>query len=165
MKKNRLALYLLIGMLALGALACSFSFDTSATTEAPAVEVPAQPADTQEEPAPAADTATDYVYDAFLASDENGNNPTTVFQNDAVIYFIVIVDGAPSDTLLEAVWTAVEVEGEDPNLEITVTDTTVGENDTFTFNLTNDMLWPSGDYKVDLYVDGELSRTLEFSIP
>jgi len=33
-----------------------------------------------------------------------------------------------------------------------------------TFDLSNGMLWPAGSYKVDLYLDGALSKTVEFQV-
>ena len=32
------------------------------------------------------------------------------------------------------------------------------------FELSNDMLWPVGKYKVDLYLNAELGQTLEFEV-
>jgi hypothetical protein len=167
MKKTRFALYVLIAALVLGSLACSFSASTSGDTEEPkpvATKEAPKPVATKEEPAPVVVTGSDFIDQAYLSTDENGQDQATVFAADAVIYFIVVTKDAPSDTVLQAVWTAVKVEGEDPNLEINTTDTEVGINDTFVFNLSNDLLWPSGDYKVDLYVDGDLQRTLEFQV-
>jgi len=39
-----------------------------------------------------------------------------------------------------------------------------GGTNTFTFNLSNDQLWPLGTYKVEIYLNGTLARTLEFSV-
>jgi hypothetical protein len=35
---------------------------------------------------------------------------------------------------------------------------------TMDFKLENDQPWPVGKYKVDLYLDGALDRTLEFTV-
>ena len=32
------------------------------------------------------------------------------------------------------------------------------------FNLSNDNLWPTGSYKVDIYMNGTLTSTVEFSV-
>ena len=41
---------------------------------------------------------------------------------------------------------------------------TAGNENVFTFNLQNNGLWPKGKYKVDLYLNNNLDRTLEFEV-
>jgi len=41
---------------------------------------------------------------------------------------------------------------------------TAEEGNIFTFDLTNNGLWPVGKYKVDLYLNDKLDRTLEFEV-
>jgi hypothetical protein len=81
-----------------------------------------------------------------------------------VFYCIVEVASAPNDTTLKAAWTAVDVEGEAPNTFIDETEITVGSENIFTFNLSNTGPWPRGQYKVDIYLNDELNRTLEFEV-
>ena len=125
---------LFIAALALAALACGGSFSTANIT------------------------------DARLTSDSGGAQATSVFTPDQVFYCVVTVANAPEDTTLKAIWTAVEVPGEEPNLLLDETELTTGEDEVFTFNLSNDNLWPAGKYKVDIYLNGELERTLEFTV-
>jgi hypothetical protein len=66
--------------------------------------------------------------------------------------------------MIKAVWTAVNVEGEQPNLLIDEAGMTAGNENVFTFNLQNNGLWPKGKYKVDLYLNNNLDRTLEFEV-
>ena len=133
-KTHRFHLVVAIAVIVLGILACSGSFSTA------------------------------NISDAFMAADHDGTQPTTVFSADQVFYCIVQVANAPEDTTLRVVWTAVAVDGEDPNTEINTTDATVGTLDSFVFNLSNDGLWPPGQYKVDIYLNDELDQTLEFSV-
>jgi hypothetical protein len=125
---------LLAAMLTLAALACGGSFSTANITE------------------------------AKLTADSEGAQPTTVFAQDQVFYCIVTVANAPEDTTLKVVWTAVEVPGEEPNLVLNETEATTGEDEVFTFHLNNDNLWPAGKYKVDIYLNDELDRTLDFEV-
>lgn len=76
---------------------------------------------------------------------------------------MVTLSGAPDDTKLKAVWTAVEVEGEAPNTLIYEKEY-VGGASTVTFDLSNSQPWPPGKYKVDLYLNDQLDRTLEFAV-
>jgi hypothetical protein len=70
---------------------------------------------------------------------------------------------APDDTKVKAVWTAVSVEGADPNTLIDQTELTSGGG-ALTFNLSNAGPWPTGQYKVELYLNDKLDRTLEFQV-
>ena len=64
---------------------------------------------------------------------------------------------------MKADWTAVSVEGAAPNTKIDAAEKTLGDA-TITFDLTNNKPWPKGSYKVDLYLNDKLDRTLEFQV-
>lgn len=108
--------------------------------------------------------STASIDSAILSADSEGTQATTVFAPEDTFYCIVTLANAPDDTTLKAVWTAVDVEGEEPNTLIDETETTSDGNDVITFNLSLDDLWPSGKYKVDLYLNGALDRTMEFEV-
>jgi hypothetical protein len=107
--------------------------------------------------------STANVSSATLARDPDGAEPTTVFGQEDIFYLIVELANAPDDTLTKATWTAVEAEGTDPDFLIDESELEHGSGK-LTFNLENDNLWPAGRYKVDLYLNGELERTLEFEV-
>jgi len=72
------------------------------------------------------------------------------------------VANAPADTKVKAVWIVVEADGVDSNQPL-------GEKElegdtTFSFSLSNEQLWPTGTYKVELYLNDELDRSLEFEV-
>jgi len=108
--------------------------------------------------------STANISSAKMSTDSEGTQETSVFAQDQTFYCIVELANAPEDTKLKAVWTAVEVEGEDPNLLIDEAEITAGDQNAFTFDLANNGLWPIGKYKVDLYLNDELDRTLEFEV-
>ncbi len=134
MKRYKVQLLAIIVMVLLASLACGASFSTAK------------------------------IADAKMTSDSEGTQETTKFAQDQVFYCIVTLANAPEDTKIKAVWTAVEVEGEQPNLLIDQAEMTSGNQNVFTFNLTNNNLWPTGKYKVDLYLNDKLDRTLEFTV-
>ncbi|MBI1882164.1 MAG: PT domain-containing protein [Chloroflexi bacterium] len=105
------------------------------------------------------------ISDATLAKDADGNQPTTTFAQDEPFYCVVELVNAPDDTKVKAVWTAVEVEGVEPNLMLGEKELTTGDG-TFNFSYANDegKLWPAGKYKVDLYLNDKSDRTLEFQV-
>lgn len=132
--KTRKLIALVVIVMMLSALACSSSFSTAS------------------------------IESAVLSADEEGTLETTVFAPEDTFYCIVTLANAPDDTTLKAVWTAVDVEGEEPNTLIDETETTTDGNNIITFNLTLDSLWPSGTYKIDIYLNDTLDRTLEFEV-
>jgi hypothetical protein len=58
---------------------------------------------------------------------------------------------------------AIEADGTDPDFLIDQVELTSGTG-AINFRLTNDRLWPVGRYKVDLYLDEVLDRTLDFEV-
>jgi len=107
--------------------------------------------------------STANIDDAWMAADEEGTQRTTVFAQDATFYALADLANAPDDTTVRAVWTAVDVEGTDPDTLIDETELTTGSGN-LVFQLSNNNLWPAGHYKVDLYLNEELDRTLEFDV-
>ncbi|GAB4422980.1 MAG: hypothetical protein Kow0031_01240 [Anaerolineae bacterium] len=107
--------------------------------------------------------STANISDAKMALDAEGASPTTVFGQEDVFYAVVTLDNAPDDTTVKASWVAVEAEGVDPGLVIDEVELTSGSGQ-LQFDLSNDKLWPVGKYKVDLLLNGEPARTLEFEV-
>ncbi len=103
------------------------------------------------------------IADAWMSTDEEGNNRTTVYTPNAVFYVQADLRNAPDDTKLKAVWIAVDVEGVDPNLTIYETEFVSGSG-LVHFSLSNDNPWPQGKYKVELYLDDKLAKTVEFEV-
>jgi len=111
-----------------------------------------------------ASVSTAKISDVYLTANEDGSGKTTVFSGDQTFYCVVKVSNAPDDTVLKAVWAVVNVEGVDPGLLIDEVEITTDGQNVFTFNLQNDNLWPIGSYKVDIYLNGSLDKTLEFEV-
>lgn len=105
--------------------------------------------------------STAKITDAYMS---NGSDKTTTFDQDETFYAIVELQNAPEDTTLKAVWIAVDVPDVEPDFVIDEASITANEDDTFTFDLSNDSLWPTGDFKVDIYMNDKLERTLEFRV-
>jgi hypothetical protein len=112
--------------------------------------------------------STANIKDAVLAKGyDNGEavDPTTVFaQDDQTIHLVVKVANAPSDTTVKAVWQIAQVEGYDPSVIDETSLTLDSGQDSVDFTLSNDQLWPVGKYKVDLYLNDKLDRTLEYEV-
>ena len=109
--------------------------------------------------------STANISSAKMATDKDGKNPTKTFSPDQPFYCIVELSNAPDDTKVRAVWTAVKAEGADPNTKIDEAEATSGSGQ-LQFNLSNQGPWPTGDYKVDLYLNDakQPTKTLEFQV-
>ncbi len=117
--------------------------------------------------------STANVPQAVLAKDVKGDtfepvDPTTTFPTDqAVIHLVVTVANAPSDTKVKTVWTAVDVGDAAPaNTKIDEAEVTMAEsgNAHFTLSQPSSGTWPVGKYKVDIYLNDKLDRTLEYTV-
>ena len=110
---------------------------------------------------------------ATLAKDVKGDtfepvDPTSTFPTDqAVIHLVLSVANAPSDTKVKAVWTAVDVGDAAPaNTKIDEKELTLDTsgNTDFTLSIPSSGVWPVGKYKVEVYLNDKLDRTLEYNI-
>jgi hypothetical protein len=79
----------------------------------------------------------------------------------SVIYATALLKNAPEDTLITAKWYYVTEDIDIASVDIESTET----NQYVSFSLSRpDNGFPVGDYEVALYIDGELSETLKFSV-
>jgi len=96
--------------------------------------------------------STANIKGAKMAKDSGGTQPTAVFAPTDTFYCVGQLVNAPDDTTVKAVWTAVEVEGTEPNTKIGEAEITAGSAPV-NFKLSNTSPWPAGKYKVDLYLN------------
>ena len=117
--------------------------------------------------------STANITQAVLAKDIQGDtfepvDPTSTFPPDqAVINLVVTVANAPSDTKVKTVWTAVDVGDAAPaNTQIDEAEVTMDASGRthFTLSVPNSGVWPAGKYKVEIYLNDKLDRTLEYTI-
>lgn len=107
--------------------------------------------------------STANIASAQLSKDEAGAQKATSFGPEDVVYLTVGLANAPDDTKVKAVWTAVNAQGANANTVLDDAELTSGSA-TLTFDLQNDNPWPAGSYKVDLYLNDKLDRTLDFNV-
>lgn len=88
----------------------------------------------------------------------------TGYPQDAAEFIAVgILNNAPDDTSIRFVWRYLT----EPQVIDEVILESVGESGVYIFStLTNDVLWPIGDYSVDIFIDSreEPDATVEFSV-
>ena len=101
------------------------------------------------------------ISSAKLTTDSAGTAETKTFTPDQTFYLVAELANAPSDTKLKAVWYTVDDAGTATKLaekEI------VGSDSPVIFNASNSNAWPTGNYKVELYLNDKLNQTLEFTV-
>lgn len=102
-----------------------------------------------------------------MSYDQNGEDVTSIFSNTDDFYAVVELNDATLDTVVKAVWTAVDVAETHREYEVrehTLNATQQSFSGTIYFQLSNDEIWPSGRYRVDLYLNDTLDQSLEFSV-
>lgn len=94
---------------------------------------------------------------------------TSTFAPTDTLHAVVQVANAPDDTKVKAIWTIVDAVEEGGSQ---VKDTNVGEKEyvtkdigsTIDFTFVPSQALPIGKYKVDIYLNDKLDRTLEFQV-
>lgn len=120
--------------LALAALACSFSFSTAE------------------------------VQNLRIAKDQDGNTTAAQFKPEEDVFLVGDLAKAADDTRIKATWIAVSAEGVDANKVIWEHEERRG-NGKFSIKLAREAgSRPMGKYKVDLYLNGELNKSIEFEM-
>lgn len=102
-----------------------------------------------------------------MAFDQQGKNVTMTFSPTDVFFAVADLYNAPQGTQLEARWTAVNVTGFEPNVEFQTQTFDITDDEysgTVYFQLSSAEGWPAGQYRVDVYLNGMLAQTVEFSV-
>lgn len=108
--------------------------------------------------------STANIKSARLSVNESGSPEMTTFnQDDLTIYCVITLANAPDSTVVKTSWIAADVEGVDLNTLIDETELTSGDGELY-FNIANNQLWPLGQYKVEIYLNDKLDRTLEYQV-
>ena len=102
---------------------------------------------------------------------EDGFDPVKSLKPNDTVAVLVFLSEAKVGTKVKAVWTIVDAGGEqDKKILEKKTELTaeaikgVEEANRINFSLVPDDPFPVGDYKVDIYLNGELAKTVPFKI-
>lgn len=101
------------------------------------------------------------IKDAYLVTDESSGQKTSSYTQDQPFVFVVEQANAPDDTKVKAVWYSVDESGKATQF---VEKEMVTGGSPVTFSATNNGPWPVGNYKVELYLNDKLNKTVEFSV-
>ncbi len=108
-----------------------------------------------------------YIEQINTAKDNNGEpgESTTSFEpGDRSIHCVAELNKAKAGTQVRFVWTALDVEGS-KNKEIKTIDyTTKSFENKVHGHLTLPYDWPKGTYKVEVYINGALDKTINYTV-
>jgi len=107
---------------------------------------------------------TPRIFSAFLAFDQEGEKPSTVFQSEDDLFTIVEVVDAPDDTILKAIWIAENARGLEPDTVIDEYEMPVSEGKYWIKYNPDQAGKAAGLYLVELYLDDKLVKTLDFEM-
>jgi len=151
---NRHAAWLTVGLLLFVVLACSLGKkSTNESTNRSATEAPA--------------TSTGALQDLHMAKDKGGSpgDATNSFgPGDRTIHCVAKLAEAKAGTTMKFSWFIVDAGGS-KNEKIKDIDYTTGALENIVHgHLTLPKDWPTGKYKVDVFVNGKLEQTARYSV-
>ncbi|MBI2845130.1 MAG: hypothetical protein HYX86_01145 [Chloroflexi bacterium] len=92
--------------------------------------------------------------------DQRPLEPTSTFGPEDVFYASVIVSNLEAGSQVTGKWYF----GDEFIDEATLTITEAGFSGYVGFDLTSDTTWPLGEYRFEVYLDGELAQTASFQV-
>lgn len=162
MPSRKIQIGVLIVTTLLVTMACSAVTTSSTPTAAASGNCPALPAPQL--------TKSGFVDDVVLAKNTEGEekNPTgltSVFGPTDVFHAVLKLVDAPENTSFSATWYVTDV-GPDVacNSTIDSTEISTGGTRNLDFTLTPNDKWPTGTYRVEIFVNGVLEDVREFSV-
>lgn len=134
------------------------------------VEAQAASSSSASVPASAQPKPSGFVSSVTMAESTQGANkdpvnPTTTFASNATFHAVVRTQNAPANTKFKSVWYAVDVGNvAPPNTLIDETELSTDGTRNIDFTLSPSTAWPSGSYRVEIYVNGVLDTVKTFNV-
>jgi hypothetical protein len=110
-------------------------------------------------------TAPAGVSNIQMSTDQEAANITTTFAPTDEIYVTFDVNEVEAGSSLEIRWYALDVEGQDPETPFTTSEYTYNDEDSIYANIySTEGGFPSGQFKVEIYLNGAKVGEQQFSI-
>ncbi len=100
---------------------------------------------------------TPTVSNIRMTTDDTGKTPTSSYSQGAHFYVFADLAGINVGSVIEAKWYAVNAQGVTANSELNTSDYTYESGVGYVYfqlSTTDGSDWPTGSYRVDLYLDG-----------
>jgi len=103
------------------------------------------------------------------AKDQDGAQPASIFATTETVFVVSDLASGVKGNLITSKWYAVNVANTEPNLlidtaEIPIEDETFDGTIYFFFEPPVEGVWPVGSYKVEIYFNGVLNSTVQFTV-
>ncbi len=103
------------------------------------------------------------------AKDQDGAQPASIFATTETVFVVSDLTSGVKGNLITSKWYAVNVADTEPNLlidtaEIPIEDETFDGTIYFFFEPPVEGVWPVGSYKVEVYFNGVLNSTVQFTV-
>lgn len=105
-----------------------------------------------------------YTEEVYAAKSEDGEATSTFSPSDRTVHVIINLNKAKSGTDVKVVWFADEVEGASNKELKTLEYTTKAFDRKIPGYLRWSQDWPKGRYKVEVYINGNLDRTIYYEV-
>lgn len=106
-----------------------------------------------------------HVNKVYMAKAADGEATTTFSPSDRTIYCIAEMNKLAAGTQVKFSWIADNVTGEEKGSKIKDVDYTTGSLENIVkAHLTLPQDWPTGQYKVEVYINGDLAQTINYTV-
>ncbi len=157
--------YLAAGLLLFAVLACNLgknsnnSNNSNKNSNANANKATPQPT--------RAANAEVYVDKIYMAEDNNGkagDETTSYAATDRTVHCIIDLNKAKKGTQVRFIWKAVDVAGSQNEEIKTIDYTTNSFENKVHGHLTLPRDWPTGKYRVEVYINGALDKSIDYTV-
>jgi hypothetical protein len=108
-----------------------------------------------------------YVDSVNMARDDNGKpgDATTTFSpSDSKIHCVINLNKAKAGTKIRTVWVAASVEGYTSDQELKTLDYTTNSFEKKITGYLTKSEWPKGRYRLEVYINGALDKTIDYTV-
>lgn len=101
-----------------------------------------------------------------MSTNSDGTDTVTVYSSGDAFYAVADLSNVETGSVVDAKWYLVSAADYESG-EIESSTLTIGDTSLYnyvSFELTSTEPWPAGEYKVELYLDGTLAHTINFSV-
>ena len=111
-----------------------------------------------------ADVYVDKIYMAKDKDGQAGDETTSYAPDDRTVHCLIELNKAKKGTEVRFIWKAAEVEGSRDEEIKTIDYTTNSFENKVHGHLTLPRDWPTGKYRVEVYINGSLDKTIDYTV-
>ena len=162
---KRYPAYLAAGLLLFAVLACNLSKNSNNNNSNNANKTSnTNKATPQPTRAANADVYIDKIYMAKDKDGQAGDETTSYAPGDRTVHCIIELNKAKKDTAVQFIWKAEDVSGSRDEEIKTIDYSTKSFENKVHGHLTLPRDWPAGKYRVEVWINGSLDKTIDYTV-